>query len=215
MDGDAFDNVVRNAVSGVDRRLVVRTGLGALGAAGLGMLVAGSDGTDAKKKRRKRKKKPRCKSDRPVVCGDGCCPSQYPQCCESASDPNPANRYSCNPPSYTCCTTAEGGGSCSSDAKCCSPTAMPGNEFGSCAPKTSSVCCPANTFFDWCPTDFPTCCREDCCAAGESCCDAGGNCPDGFECLGDCCIAVARLAERHAARSSRERGSARFVMKAR
>jgi hypothetical protein len=217
LDGDAFDGVVRDVVAGTSRRQLVHTGLGGLGLLGLGSLISGGDRADARRKRRrkKKKKKDRCTSDRPVVCGEGCCPAQYPQCCESASNPNQATRYSCNPPSYTCCTTAEGGGSCPTDAKCCPPTAMPGNEFGSCAPKSGSVCCPANTLYDWCPTDFPTCCNEDCCADSETCCDAGGNCPDGFECLGNCCVAVGALAERRtAARLRRGSGEARFTLSA-
>lgn len=217
VDGDAFDSVVRDAVSAGSRRQVVRTGLGGLGLASLGLLTAGSEGAEAKKKRRKKKKKKqRCTSDRPVACGNGCCPSQYPQCCESASNPNPDTRNSCNPPTFTCCTAADGGGSCPTDTKCCPPTAMVGNEFGSCAPKTGTVCCPANTLFDWCPSDLPTCCDADCCAADETCCDAGGNCPDGFECLGSCCIAVARVSQRQAAtRKGRGTGGGRFVMSAR
>jgi hypothetical protein len=216
LDGDAFDSLSRNVVSGASRRDLVRISLGGLGLAGLGLLITGGDDVDAKKRRKKKKKKARCKSDRPVVCGEGCCPSQYPQCCESASNPNQATRYTCNPPSYTCCSAAEGGGSCPTDAKCCPPTAMPGNEFGSCAPKAEAVCCPANTLYDWCQTDFPVCCNEDCCLADETCCDAQGSCPDGFECLGDCCVALEALAERTvAARSHRASGGARFVESAR
>jgi hypothetical protein len=214
LDGNAFDSVVREAVSGTSRRGLVRAGLGGLGLSGLGLLMAKNDGAASSKKRRKKKK--RCKSDRPVKCGGGCCPSQYPQCCESASNPDPSTRYSCNPTSYTCCSTADGGGSCPTDTKCCPPTAMVGNEFGSCAPKADSVCCPANTLYDWCPTDLPICCNQDCCADGEACCDAEGNCPDGFECVGDCCVIVAGLAGRRAgARSQQPHGRSRFVMPAR
>ena len=213
MDLDVFDDVARQAADGSSRRSLVRAGLGALGLTGLGLLTTPDD---AAAKKKKGKKKKRCKGERPVTCGQGCCPSQYPNCCESASDPNAATRNSCNPASYTCCSISLGGGSCPPNTKCCGPTAAEFNEFGSCAP-TSAVCCPADTKTDWCTTEFPVCCIDDCCLSGEVCADAEGNCPAGTSQTspGCCELDAAPRSASRAARADRSGGAQRFRMKAR
>lgn len=213
MDGEHFDGVVRHAFSGANRRSVVRAGLGALGITSLGLL-ASDDNAEAGKKKKKKKK--RCKGERPNKCGQGCCPAQYPQCCESAGDPNPATRNSCNPASYTCCSVSQGGGSCPADTKCCGPTAATFNPFGSCAP-TDALCCPADTKMDWCTTELPVCCDDACCLTGEVCAAANGDCPAGTtETAFGCCEpdGAGRVAPR-AAHADRTGGAQRFRMKAR
>ena len=200
MDLDVFDDVARQAAEGSSRRSLVRAGLGALGLTGLGLvaLSADADAGGKGKGKKKGKKKKRCKAERPITCGSGCCPSQYPQCCESASDPNQATRFDCNPSTYTCCSVSLGGGSCPPNTKCCGPTAAEDNEFGTCAP-TAATCCPASSKGDWCP-------------AGETCVDSSGNCPAGTTESGFGCCEPDGGSGRTGTRSG---GAERFRMKAR
>ena len=161
---------------------VERAGLGSLGLAGLGLLVAGSD-VDAKKKKKKKKKKPaRCTSTRPITCGPGCCPSSLPTCCESGYEPNPDLAYSCNPTNVQCCPAELGGGTCLKTQTCCGPTL---DSYGDCA-DPDEVCCPANSYGDTCPKTAPVCCQFDCCPTGNVC-PTNGVCPSGFTLNGDCC----------------------------
>ena len=197
MDLDVFDDVARQAAVGSSRRSLVRAGLGALGLTGLGLATLSADadaGGKGKGKKKKGKKAKRCKSDRPVKCGPGCCPSSYPNCCEYADNPNPETRFECNPANYTCCQTGQG--SCPPNTKCCGPTA--GSFNGSCAP-TAATCCPASSQGEWCE-------------AGETCSDGNGDCPDGTSSSGFGCCAPDGGSARSAGRAG---GAERFRMPAR
>jgi hypothetical protein len=187
MESERFDELIRGAFAGATRRSVVRVGAGALAATALATLSHGPSDVDAKKKKKKKKK--RCPSNRPVKCGNGCCPGNFSKCCESASEP--VNSFTCNPPSFTCCTLEEGGGSCGPSApKCCPPTDQ--DPFGTCA-EDGGVCCTSEQGGGSCPEDLPTCCPLDCCEDGATCCGPDGECPTGTVCdfdgeEGACCV---------------------------
>ncbi|MFT4038802.1 MAG: hypothetical protein QM692_11525 [Thermomicrobiales bacterium] len=186
MDGEQFDGVVRDAVSGVGRRSLLRGALGAFGLAGLGLLVA-SDDVDArkKKKRKKKKKAARCSSTRPITCGSGCCPSSLPVCCENGVDPNPATAFYCNPSGVKCCPPGSGDdGTCLTTQTCCGATLT---SYGSCA-NADEVCCPATGYGSTCPTMTPVCCRFGaCCPTGNVCPNENDVCPAGFTLNSGCC----------------------------
>jgi hypothetical protein len=196
MDHDVFDNVARQAAGGSSRRGLVRAGLGALGLTGLGLLTI--DETDAKNKKRNRNKK-RCKGDRPLKCGKGCCPAEFPNCCEFTQQANVSVAFSCTPPSFTCCSVTTGGGACPAGATCCPPTQNPRAVYGGCA-AAGETCCPANSTGIACP-------------AGALC-SVNNACPVGytFDFVPGCCIpdVAGRVAS-----ESRSRSTPRFIMKAR
>ena len=163
-----------------------------------------------------------CTGDRPVTCGDGCCPADFSKCCTDVE--NPVFTNTCNPTSYTCCPANAGGGSCPPDEPKCCPVTQQG-PFGNCVEATD-VCCTTATGGGACSAAFPVCCLIDptdpdsgnCCPTGSKCCQVDDDC-DGTDVCGsdDCCEAAAapRSAERSGGRRSQRRGSKRFQMAAR
>ena len=111
MESERFDRLVQRAHEAASRRGVVRAGVGALAASAfvtLG-LMEGAEARRQKKKGRKRRlicfqgetlvvrRRKRflkqgatkgacpedvCPADAPIACGDGCCPSNFSQCCD-------------------------------------------------------------------------------------------------------------------------------------
>ena len=206
MDLDVFDDVARQAADGSSRRSLVRAGLGALGLTGLGLaaLASDADAGGKGKGKNKGKKKKRCKGERPNKCGQGCCPANYPNCCEWAGEPNPAFAFSCAPSNNVCCPVSQGGGSCEAGEKCCPPTLT--NQFGSCA-EAADVCCPANSKGSSCPASAPVCCDFDCCPTG-SVCAVNGACSGDFNLEGECCVPD----NSRTGSVSKSRGTPRFVL---
>lgn len=222
MDGETFDALIRRATDGATRRGVVQFGLGALLSGSVVLSGVGLDDAEARnKKRKKRKKQKRCKGNRPVKCGNGCCPSNFSQCCENATEP--VNPFTCNPSDFTCCTLDDGGGSCPPESpQCCPPTFL--DPFGTCAGPTD-VCCTSEEGSGACPEDLPVCCLIDpedpfsgnCCPEDSSCCQIDDDCGTGEVCLDFCCIPEVLRAAGNAKRGSRQtkgRGAERFRMKA-
>jgi hypothetical protein len=184
VESKRFDELVRGTFSGASRRGVMRASAGAFAATALAILGHAPNDVDAKKKKKKKK---RCKGNRPVKCGNGCCPSNFSQCCDNASEPT--NSFTCNPSDFTCCSLDDGGGSCPSFLpQCCPPTIV--DPFGTCALETD-VCCTSEQGGGSCTEDLPTCCLFNCCEEGVECCGPEGSCPDGFVCEGEegeCCV---------------------------
>ncbi len=212
MESKKFDILVRDTFEVASRRSVVQVGVGALAASALVTLGLRSHDAEAKNK----KKKKRCKGNRPVKCGKGCCQSNFSQCCGDASDP--ANSRTCNPTDFTCCPLADGGGSCPTfQSQCCPPTEF--EPFGSCAGDTAT-CCTTEQGGGACPEDRPVCCILDCCEDGATCCGPDGACPDGFVCEldgeeGFCCVPEALAAAKAAPDSKgRKVHRQRFMKKA-
>lgn len=221
VESERFDAMVRGTFARGTRRGVMRVGMGAVGATALAAFGLQAD-ADAKKKKKKKKKK-RCRGDRPVKCGNGCCPSAFSQCCEDATAPT--NFYTCNPADFTCCVVDDGGGSCSPFApQCCPPTIL--DPFGTCALATD-ICCTSEQGSLFCPEDLPVCCLVDpedplsgnCCAEGETCCledeDCEGTdvCADFFCCVPEVTV-TSGLAGRQRKRQTRRSGAERFYRKA-
>jgi hypothetical protein len=221
MESERFDELIRGAFAGATRRGVVRVGAGALAASALATFGRGSSEVDARKKK-KRKKKKRCSGNRPVKCGNGCCPSNFSQCCENASEP--VNPFTCNPSDFTCCSLEDGGGSCPPfSPQCCPPTII--DPFGTCALETD-VCCTSETGSTFCPEDLPVCCLIDpedpfsgnCCAEGETCCLDDEDC-EGTDICADfnCCVQEVLVTSGAAERQSKHRkgrSTERFYKKA-
>lgn len=186
MESQRFDRLVQNAAT--TRRGAVRTGIGALAAATLATFGLAATDADARRRRRRKTicfqgntlqvRRPRrylrqgatrgacltpetCPTNRPVTCGNGCCPSTYSLCCETTG--SPTETHSCNPPDATCCPASAGGGSC--------PMSILGVVF---AP-ADTVCCPPTKFTPrgWCAEP-----GGDCCSTAEG----GFACPPGGEC---------------------------------
>jgi hypothetical protein len=223
MESERFDELIRGAFAGATRRGVVRVGAGALAASAVATLGRGPSEVDAKKKKKKRKKKKRCSGNRPVKCGNGCCPSNFSQCCENASEP--VNPFTCNPSDFTCCSLEDGGGSCPSFAsQCCPPTIL--DPFGTCALETD-VCCTSVQGGGFCEADFPVCCPFDpedpsfgsyCCGEGETCCLIDEDCEGSDVCdeFG-CCVPEVLLTSGAAERRGKHRearSTERFYKKA-
>jgi hypothetical protein len=218
VESEKFDALIRQTYAAATRRGVVRVGLGALAASALGTLGPVLD-ADAKKKKKHKKK--RCKGERPVKCGNGCCPSVFSQCCEDATEPT--NFFTCNPADFTCCPVEDGGGSCPSFLpQCCPPTIF--DPFGTCALETD-VCCTSDTGSGTCPQEFPVCCLIDpedpesgnCCGAGQTCCQIDDDCQGTDVCDSNCCVpevAVTAAGMSRSAKGSRKGGVERFHKKA-
>lgn len=219
MESDKFDALVRGAFARRTRRGVMRVGIGAVAATALATFELQAD-ADAKKK--KKKKKRRCRGNRPVKCGKGCCPTNFSQCCEDASEPT--NFFTCNPVDFTCCSVDDGGGSCPPFLpQCCPPTIL--DPFGTCALE-SEICCPSEVG-GACSEEFPVCCLIDpedpfsgnCCAEGETCCldddDCQGTdvCADFFCCVPEVTV-KSGLAGQRRNRRTRKGGTERFYKKA-
>lgn len=102
-----------------------------------------------------------CPANRPVTCGDGCCPTEYSLCCEETT--SSTDTHSCNPPASNCCPASQGGGSC------------PAEFFGIGLFPTATVCCPATeqTPRGWCGEEGGDCCTTE---------EGGFSCPPGGEC---------------------------------
>jgi hypothetical protein len=221
VESERFDELIRGAFSGATRRGVVRVAAGALAASALATFGRSLSEVDAKKKK-KRKKKKRCSGNRPVKCGNGCCPNNFSQCCENASEP--VNPFTCNPTDFTCCSLEDGGGSCPPfSPQCCPPTIL--DPFGTCALETD-VCCTSETGSTFCPEDLPVCCLIDpedpfsgnCCAEGETCCLDDEDC-EGTDICADfnCCVpevlVTSGVADRQGKRR-KGRSTERFYKKA-
>lgn len=131
-----------------------------------------------------------CTANRPVTCGDGCCPNNFSVCCDTNWSTSPSGK-GCNPNGYTCCDLAtQGGDSCGGDyPKCCPVTDQ--SPFTNCAPATA-VCCDSDHGGYWCPTNSDCCppakgyTYGDCAYAafGEHCCgpNSGGLCDVDEDC---------------------------------
>lgn len=183
MESQQFDTLARRVVNASSRRGVVQAGVGALAAVALAAFGGGQlDEAEAKGNhhhrhhhKKKRKKNRRCPSTRPVTCGPGCCPSEFPQCCEDADEPNPDFAFECAPSTANCCPVSQGGGFCvGAESKCCPPTSQA--PFGNCA-EQAGTCCPSELGGFTCPAVEPVCCLNNpndpfsgfCCPAGQSC----------------------------------------------
>ena len=159
MDAARFDGFARTIAT----RLTRRTGLALLAGASVPLLGLEGD-TDAKKKKKKKKNKKKnnqpsppktCPADRPVTCGDGCCPSDLALCCDSAVTPS---GKSCNPSGsgFQCCGAELGGDACGGlPPKCCPP------QLGSVGPScvlADATCCSVSQGGGACSVDTPKCC---------------------------------------------------------
>jgi hypothetical protein len=143
-----------------------------------------------------------CPADRPITCGLGCCPNNFPQCCATPAafgSPGEATGSTCAPNTSRCCTVANGGGACDSPTpQCCPPTNQ--QPRGSCA-AVDATCCNSAQGGGSCPAPFSQCCPVtpnfpigSCCRPGQQCCTgpAGvqSNCPAGLVCnVNGCCTA--------------------------
>ena len=207
MESERFDALVRGTYEGTTRRGVVGVGVGALAASALGLIGLRSE-VDAKKK----KKKKRCKGDRPVKCGKGCCPEAYSQCCDDAFQAS--NSFTCNPPDFTCCPLDQGGGSCPSDEpQCCPATTQ--DPYGSCA-EADATCCTSEEGGGSCPADT-VCCSNlflSCCPGAADCCEIDDDCDVDAECIDGCCEALVARSAARSGRSTKRAGVSRFYKKA-
>jgi hypothetical protein len=130
-----------------------------------------------------------CSGVRPITCGDGCCLSTHPLCCDSIDS---TSGKSCHLNSFQCCPLAVGGGACGGAFPKCCP-AYASSFFGgqaSCA-EVTDTCCRAGGA---CPEERPQCCDPTpqfpfgfCCPNNKFCC------PDIFSDpnLTACCDSVA------------------------
>lgn len=161
MDGHHFDNFTRAfAEPGIDRRRVLRAGLGGLVAAALGALRIDPAGAA------------KCRGDGEICRKNG-------DCCAGTCGPKdrrgrqycgcPPNTTSCG---NTCCTA----GQTCLDGACCPAANV--CEGACCATGTGCLegqCCPNDRI-----------CGDNCCSAGETCID-GACCPADQTCDGLCC----------------------------
>ena len=128
-----------------------------------------------------------CSGARPITCGDGCCPTTVPVCCD---DLEATSGKSCNEAGQVCCPLGLGGGSCPVGAPCCPP--FKGQVFGDCAfddekccpPDSGSVC---KTDEDCCPPATTNFDNGGCCLLDEVCCNDTTDCPDTFACSDNGC----------------------------
>lgn len=201
MESKRFDQLVQAASS--SRRGALRIGVGALAATALAALGLSADDTEARSRRKRKrlvcfegqtlqvrnrnrflrrgatKGACTCAADRPVVCGNGCCPTEYSLCCETTT--SATDTHSCNPPDATCCPVNQGGGSC--------PTVI----FGIDPMPMATVCCPATeqTPRGWCAEEGGDCCTTEeggfSCPRGGTCCPLPTNGSCGCEDLGPWC----------------------------
>lgn len=162
-----------------------------------------------------------CAADRPVVCGEGCCPAEFSKCCDDVE--NPLFTKTCNPTSFTCCPASAGGGSCDPEFPQCCPLTTQDPEFGHCTEATS-ICCTSETGGNSCLADFPVCCLIDpadlesgnCCPVGSSCCTVDADCPGGglgaCDLMSNCCNVGPREARAASRGGNRRGGKDRFHM---
>lgn len=168
MEGERFDDLIRNALHGVERRGVIRAGIGTLTAAVLTAVgLSWSEESEAKKKKKKKKKKP---PQSPPPTSPPPSPSPPPppppicaglrepcagECCAGLTcDVNPI----CNGFDSYCCRGV--GGSCSSVCHCCGDDTIC-NPGGTCQSCGSGIAC-----------------VSDCCQVGSEICTipvANGN----------------------------------------
>jgi hypothetical protein len=154
VDGQRFDDVLRRAVGDGSRRGLLRAGVGALAASALGLVGLGASEDAAAKKKKKKTQPQTCAADRPIACGDGCCTTAYPQCCDDAQA---TSGKVCAPGNATCCPLAQGGGFCLPGQLCCPPTPM--TPFGACC-LGGNACCVTTAN---CP--MGSICVGSCCSA--------------------------------------------------
>jgi hypothetical protein len=211
MESETFDAFVRSAANGGSRRTVLRAGVSTLALA-LGLVsVGGFEETEAKRRRARKQKKKKTKQGPPgprgpagppgtpiscpvgqsATCGDGCCSSLRPTCCDDAFE---TSGKSCHAAADLCCPAAFGGGSCPPGTECC-PLRKDGTFARSCLePGDSRFCCPVNSG-GACVTADEACCPPDktndvnrgCCLAGEACCNGPEDCAPGETCAGTGC----------------------------
>jgi hypothetical protein len=217
MESEKFDALIRKLNADESRRGVARAGLSAVASSVLVSLGLHVDDAAAKKKKNKKKKNKGvaaaiCSGARPITCGSGCCPPNFPTCCQNFFFANSPD--TCNPPGAVCCPTTGGftGGSCGGalgddHTKCCPATPL--DPFGDCA-EPGATCCngtPAEGGGHCDPPDTK-CCANDCCLPNQSCCGPAGpgQCPVGTTCdggPGDCCVPTMMLQAERVSRSVR------------
>jgi hypothetical protein len=182
MESQQFDTLDRHVVRASSRRGMVQVGVSVLAAIALAAFGGNQDDVSLAKGRhhkhhhKHKKNKKRCPSSLPVTCGVGCCPSEFPLCCQNATQPNPDLAFDCAPSSASCCPVSQGGGYCSGiESKCCAPTTQ--EPFGNCTEPAGTCCSSALGGFT-CPASEPVCCPPNpssdpfssyCCPAGQTC----------------------------------------------